>query len=632
MRTLIVIVQKPLNFFYRISLVRRVFYTVFFLFLWVATAFSNNPQDSAKTVILEIDRAFTSGAITQKEYLDSVYNTMFSLLSANIFFSNKETIELLSQYRKTIWDNNAYDRKLAYYGLLSNQAQMANRMGEMLYYTEKIDKLERAAHNNRPSISALTNIAGYYDLISSPGKVVPLYEKNKDYVNSIPELAKKEGMSEKELAQTVIFLHFIADAFYDLKQIDKGEGIEKLIDEVATIAKQKFGNNYRIISSIDQSQIMSAIKGFSIKKDAPKQWKAIEQLEALLKSPTTPAFRKSFINTSLNFWKLEYFSQQKMHDSTARYLEIYRNIVQEAKKPYYRFLYKDYKAAELYSLGRYKESADTLNEAISILDSARSHVIQDADDLLYAKAEAEEKQILLDEADLKQKNTERKLLISGVIVAVLLLSGIFIIRFIRQKQQAKFIRFKLNLARNIHDEANPALLYAKALIRSEGSNNNTVKAELEQHIDYTMALIRSLSHDLRSDKQYSIASLLEHTEQLVHTLSADNSFSHTLTRPQDSKRFISHFQYTELKAILNECITNTIKHAKFNHLTIRFINKNDKLTLMYQDNGQGWATGSEGDGIGLKNIEERCKNLNGEFTLQNQYPNGYTIQVSIPLR
>ena len=386
------------------------------------------------------------------------------------------------------------------------------------------------------------------------------------------------------------------------------------------------------MSSIDQARLMSAVFGAEVKKDRPKQWQFIQQLEALLHNPTTPEFRKSFINTTLNHCKLKYFLQDKNKDSTAHYLEAYRSIAENGKKPYYLYLYKSYKAGDLYNQGCFKESADTLKEAISILDSARSLVVQDVDDMLYAQAEAEEKQLLLENAQEKQKDTERKLMLAGIGLGVLLLGGLFIIRFIHHRQQARFLKFKFNLARNIHDEANPALLYAKALIRSQKTANEKEKAQLAKHIDHTMSLIRSLSHDLRSDKQYTIGDLISNTEGLLKTLSSDNSFNYIINSPKDDRHFLSHFQYTEMKAILNECIANTIKHASFNCITISFTQQQNQLNITYKDDGMGWDTSIKGEGIGMTNIRERCENLNGIYKLQSAYPDGYTIQVLMPLR
>lgn len=441
---------------------------VFFLFHLISPAiYGNNLKDSARRVITNIDQAYASGLIEKKEYLDSVYAMMGLFQSANINFTNREAIELLSKYRKTIWsDDNDYEQKRSYYVILSNQATMTSRMGEKLYYTEKIDKLERAAHNNRPSLSALSSFAKYYEVVNSPEKTIALYEKSKGYISKIPELAKNEELNVKDLAQAVFFLNLTAAAYYDLMQIPNGQAIAEIMQQIGNVARAKYSADNRLMTAIAYAQTLTAIKGASVTKDAGKQWKAIQQLEALQNNVIVSKEWKNLINSNVNFWKLSYFFTQHNHDSTARYLDIYRGIVENSGKPYLHFEYQSYKAKELYSLGLFKESADAMIKAIEILDSSRTLIAQDVDNILYAQAEAEEKQFLLEEAAVKQKATERKLVLTGVALGLLFLVGIFTITLVRQRQQARFLQFKMNLARNIHDEAGPALLYAKVLLRS----------------------------------------------------------------------------------------------------------------------------------------------------------------------
>ncbi len=607
---------------------------VFFIFYFISpVVYGDNVKDSARKVISGIDQAYTGGRIERKVYLDSVYATVNLLLSANINFTNKEAIELLRQYRKTIWEeDNTYEQKRNYYAILSSQAHMASRMGEKLYYTEKIDKLERAANHNRPSLSALSSLAAYYEVVSSPKKIIALYEKSKSYIDTIPQLARKEPMTGKNLGQAVIFLYFSAAAYYDLGEITNGDAAAALMQQIIRITKEKYGTDNNLMSALGHVQTLTAIKGASATKDAKKQWETIQQLEALRNSATMPQERRNLIDINLNFWKLNYFLKQRNRDSTARYLDIYGRIIEKGGKPYLLFEYENYKAQALYNQGLFKESADTLTRAIAILDSSRSLIAQDVDNILYAQAEAEEKQLLLEEAAVKQKATERKLMLTGLALGLLLLLGIFIIRFVRHRQQGRFLKFKMNLARNIHDETNPALLYAKALVRSQGTGNSSEKAELEKQIDHTMMLIRSLSHDLRSDRQYTIANLIEDTEQLLRKLNPDNSFAYAIGKSLNEKRFISHYQYSELKAILNECITNTIKHAEFSKIEVNFEQNNNRLTITYKDNGNGWDGAQKSNGMGLKNIEERINGLNGDYSIQNQHPNGYVIQLSVLLR
>ncbi|MDE1193366.1 MAG: hypothetical protein PW786_14665 [Arachidicoccus sp.] len=177
------------------------------------------------------------------------------------------------------------------------------------------------------------------------------------------------------------------------------------------------------------------------------------------------------------------------------------------------------------------------------------------------------------------------------------------------------------MARNIHDETGPALLYAKTLAKS--SRNGFEKSELEQHIEHTMEKIRSLSHELKSNKQYTLNNLVKDLEITLKKLNYGDAFSYTIYKNIDEKHFLSHYQYSQLKAILNECITNTIRHAIFDKISIALVCKNNKLIVSYEDNGKGWQEDKSNIGIGMKNMEERISQLNGDWILHNNYPNGY---------
>jgi len=84
-------------------------------------------------------------------------------------------------------------------------------------------------------------------------------------------------------------------------------------------------------------------------------------------------------------------------------------------------------------------------------------------------------------------------------------------------------------------------------------------------------------------------------------------------------------------SVLNECITNTIKHASFDKISLTFANNGNKLAITYSDNGKGWEMPA-GGGIGMRNMQERIAQLNGEWKIDNDYPNGYRIHISCLLR
>ncbi len=90
----------------------------------------------------------------------------------------------------------------------------------------------------------------------------------------------------------------------------------------------------------------------------------------------------------------------------------------------------------------------------------------------------------------------------------------------------------------------------------------------------------------------------------------------------------ANYQFSQLTSVLNECISNTIKHASFNKINATFTSSGNKLTITYNDNGKGWEAQQAATGIGVRNMEERIGQMNGEWKINNDYPKGYRIHIS----
>src|SRR5690606_14008899 len=133
-----------------------------------------------------------------------------------IHFSNKELLDLLSSYRKIIWSKRKHAaHKRQYYGLLSNQAQMAGRDGEMLYYAKKINDLE-VAESDVPSVTAMTITAGYYNGTNAYQHTRSLFKKNKSFLLQLPDRLAAGEPDAVKATQSVILLNHIGEGLYSL--------------------------------------------------------------------------------------------------------------------------------------------------------------------------------------------------------------------------------------------------------------------------------------------------------------------------------------------------------------------------------------------------------------------------------
>ena len=89
--------------------------------------------------------------------------------------------------------------------------------------------------------------------------------------------------------------------------------------------------------------------------------------------------------------------------------------------------------------------------------------------------------------------------------------------------------------------------------------------------------------------------------------------------------------------ILQECVSNIIKHSNAKNAEVLINNDESSITLKISDDGKGFTT-EENDlikaqsGFGLKGIEERVKMLNGKIEIQSLKNIGTTVSVNFKLK
>jgi two-component system sensor histidine kinase UhpB len=88
-----------------------------------------------------------------------------------------------------------------------------------------------------------------------------------------------------------------------------------------------------------------------------------------------------------------------------------------------------------------------------------------------------------------------------------------------------------------------------------------------------------------------------------------------------------------LYRIIQECLTNIVRHSHADHATISLTKNNyqgrQDVFLNVIDNGQGGS--KDGHGFGIRSMRERVASLGGQFSYQSIANQGVTISVTIPL-
>ena len=84
--------------------------------------------------------------------------------------------------------------------------------------------------------------------------------------------------------------------------------------------------------------------------------------------------------------------------------------------------------------------------------------------------------------------------------------------------------------------------------------------------------------------------------------------------------------------IIQELITNAIKHAKASKLSIAITNHGDLINIIVEDNGVGFNVQDNiNEGLGIESIQKRVKHLSGEIEIESTANKGTTVLIDLPL-
>lgn len=87
---------------------------------------------------------------------------------------------------------------------------------------------------------------------------------------------------------------------------------------------------------------------------------------------------------------------------------------------------------------------------------------------------------------------------------------------------------------------------------------------------------------------------------------------------------------TAVFRIVQEALTNVLKHAQANRVSVMLEYRNDELLVIVEDNGCGFHPGKVGDGLGLLGMHERVALVGGKLDIESDMGAGTTLVVRIP--
>lgn len=206
------------------------------------------------------------------------------------------------------------------------------------------------------------------------------------------------------------------------------------------------------------------------------------------------------------------------------------------------------------------------------------------------------------------------------------------------KEQVRFsavIEERQRLARELHDAVSQQLfaisMTATAVSRTIERDWERAKRQvqlIEEMASVAQSEMRALLLHLRpvhldgKSLGHALTSLVAELQQKIQIV-IDLDVDTSIMMREDIE--------DHLFRIAQEALSNSLRHAKADHMLVKLYRIEQDVHMVIQDNGIGFDASLKKQGsYGLLTMEERVIELGGKFRLSSEVDNGTTVFISIP--
>ncbi len=184
------------------------------------------------------------------------------------------------------------------------------------------------------------------------------------------------------------------------------------------------------------------------------------------------------------------------------------------------------------------------------------------------------------------------------------------------------------IAMELHDGIINSIFTTRFSLMQLESEAVDKKQELVQELEKAESEIRRVSHDLKQNLLTEDKTLPEILANLIE--SQQNEFGTKFDLSVDKFidwSLVSSEAKIHVYRIIQEALQNSSKYSKAKRCCVFLLKTGDKTTIRIWDNGIGFNPEKAKQGIGLKNIKERTKSINGTLKISSVEEKGTTIEI-----
>lgn len=367
---------------------------------------------------------------------------------------------------------------------------------------------------------------------------------------------------------------------------------------------------------------------------------------------TTDNYFTTYLNLASIYQSKEDYNTALLYLAKADSIDLKENILNSKR------ILKESLSKVHYELGNYKKAFSYYEDYFEFTDSINRRALAKG----IAKYENQELRIQNLESEAKRKQNQNIALGLGGSLALGSIIALLIFKNTKRKQKLAEKEKALETQKLATVLKEQELTTIDAMIEGQEKERRRIANDLHDDLGGLMATVKlhfNALKDKRSPELYnktnnlieeayqkvrSVAhaknsgviakqGLLKAVQNMADKVSGSNKLQIDVLDHGLDDRLENSLELT-LFRVIQELITNIIKHAGATEANIHITNHEDSINIMVEDNGKGFNPAQitkTNKGMGISSIDKRVAHLDGNMTIESERNKGTTVIIDIPL-
>jgi NarL family two-component system sensor histidine kinase LiaS len=198
---------------------------------------------------------------------------------------------------------------------------------------------------------------------------------------------------------------------------------------------------------------------------------------------------------------------------------------------------------------------------------------------------------------------------------------------------------KANMGREIHDSVGNT--FVQAVLLSDTIRRNTTNSDVQEQALNLKKILSDGINDMRDllwaveQNEAKLGDLVYYINHKIDSLSAQPGIKFNLnTSLAEEDKLIPPTLKLNIIRIIQESVTNIIKHANATVVDIMIHQKGEELLVLVKDNGIGFDMENmkqKDNSYGMRNIKKRCEEIGGFLIIDSTPSKGTEVSVTVPI-